>query len=192
MQKTVFTTPVVNHLFRAVARLFLRVSGWRVVGELPADTPKYVLIGAPHTSNWDFPLMLVAVLHKQLDVRWMGKDALFRGPMGPVMRWLGGIAIDRSQANGLVGQMVDVYRQSESMIVTIPPEGTRKKVERWKTGFYWIAHEAGVPIVLGFADFGKKEVGFGPVFHTSGDIDRDMPLIQAFYKDKQGRHPELF
>lgn len=192
MRKTVFTTPVVNALFRGLANACLRLSGWRVVGELPKDTPKYVLIGAPHTSNWDFLLMLLAVLHKRMDVHWMGKDGLFRGPMGPVMRWLGGIAIDRSQPNGLVGQMVEVYRQADSMIVTIPPEGTRKKVERWKTGFYWIAHEAGVPIVLGYADFGKKEVGFGPLFHTTGDIGHDMPRIQDFYKDKRGKYPELF
>lgn len=192
MRRTVFTTPVINTVFRLLANACLRLSGWKVSGELPANTPKYVLIGAPHTSNWDFVLMLLAVLHKRMDVHWMGKDALFRGPLGPVMRWLGGIAIDRSQPNGLVGQMVEVYRQSDSLIVTIPPEGTRKKVERWKTGFYWIAHEAGVPIVLGYADFGRKSVGFGPLFHTTGDIERDMPLIQDFYKDKQGRYPELF
>ncbi len=192
MRKTVFTTPIIKTLFRLLANACLRLSGWKVAGELPENTPKYVLIGAPHTSNWDFVLMLLAVLHKRMEIHWMGKDALFRGPMGPVMRWLGGIAIDRSQPNGLVGQMVEVYRQSDSMIVTIPPEGTRKKVERWKTGFYWIAHEASVPIVLGYADFGTKTVGFGPVFHTTGDIEHDMPLIQDFYQDKQGRYPELF
>ncbi|HEY9036166.1 MAG TPA: lysophospholipid acyltransferase family protein [Pseudomonadales bacterium] len=192
MQTTVFTTPVVNAVFRWLANGCLWLSGWRVTGELPVNEPKYVLIGAPHTSNWDFLLMLLAVLHKRMDIHWMGKDSLFRGPLGPVMRWLGGIAIDRSQANGLVDQMVAVYQQSAAMVVTIPPEGTRKKVERWKTGFYWIAHKAGVPIVLGYADFGRKEVGFGPLFYPTGDIARDMPLIQAFYQDKQAKHPALF
>ncbi len=192
MARTVFDTPLVSSLCRALARAGLRLSGWQVVGAPPAGLQKYVLIGAPHTSNWDFVLMLAAVFDRQLSVRWMGKDALFRGPLGPLMRWLGGIAIDRSKANNLVSQMVGTYRQSPALVITIPPEGTRRKVERWKTGFYWIAHGAGVPIVLGYADFGRKVVGFGPVFEPTGDIEADLPAIQAFYRDKQARYTERF
>lgn len=188
---TVFRTPLLNRLLGWFASALLRALGWRVVGELPAQQPKYVLIGAPHTSNWDFPLMLLAVLKVGLDLHWMGKDSLFPFPFRGLMEWLGGIPIDRSQANGQVAQTVARFQASERLVVLIPPEGTRAKVARWKTGFYHIAHGAGVPILLGFVDGRRKELGFGPLYFPSGDIERDLPEIKAFYQDKQGIRPEL-
>ncbi|MDX9875424.1 MAG: lysophospholipid acyltransferase family protein [Spongiibacteraceae bacterium] len=185
MARTVFRTPLIAPLLRGLARLLLALSGWRVVGEIPR-LQRFVLIGAPHTSNWDFILMLLAILTARLDVHWMGKDSLFPAPVGGLMRWLGGIPIDRSKPSGVVAQMVERYAETDALIVLIPPEGTRSRVERWKTGFYHIAAGAEVPIVLGYIDASRKELGFGPAYQPSGDIERDLPEIQHFYHDKRG------
>jgi len=150
-----------------------------------------VLIGAPHTSNWDFILMLLAMLILRLEVHWMGKDSLFAFPFGGFMKWLGGIPIDRSSNHNTVDQIIMQFEQHDELIVLVPPEGTRSKVEKWKTGFYHIANGADVPILLGFIDAGKKEMGFGPMYQPTGDIEKDLPEIQAFYKTKQAIHPEL-
>lgn len=191
MKKTVFTTPVVGGMFHYLSRGLLKLTGWQVKGTLP-DEHRFVLIGAPHTSNWDFILMLLAVFHKRMEVHWMGKDAIFKPPFAGFMRWLGGISIDRSSSNNAVDQMVEQYRLHRELIVLITPEGTRSKVERWKTGFYHIAHGAEVPIMLGYIDCATKTLGFGDMFYPSGDIEVDMQKIQAFYKDKKGIIPELF
>lgn len=185
MARTVFRTPLVTTLLRLLARLLLALSGWRVAGAVPTQS-RFVLIGAPHTSNWDFVLMLLAVLVSRLEVRWMGKNSLFPAPLGGLMRWLGGIPIDRSKASGVVAQMVERFDGAGQLIVLIPPEGTRSQVERWKTGFYHIAAGANVPIVLGYIDASRKELGFGPAFQPTGDIERDLPQIQQFYADKRG------
>lgn len=153
---------------------------------------RFVLVGAPHTSNWDFILMLLAVFIWRIDIRWMGKDSIFKPPFMGLMVWLGGISIDRSKANNTVEQMVEHYRQQEELVVLIPPEGTRSKVERWKTGFYHIASQAEVPIALGYIDAGTKTVGLGPLFIPTGDIESDISVIQQFYRDKQGIKPHLF
>ena len=182
---TLFRVPILSRLLGLIATLLLRMLGWRVVGALPVER-KYVLIGAPHTSNWDFPLMLMAVLKIGMDVHWLGKSSLFPPLLGGIMRWLGGIAVDRSKNNNLVEQLADLYRERDELVVLIPPEGTRSKVERWKTGFYHVAANAGVPILLGFLDARRREIGFGPLFHPSRDYDADLPKIQAFYADKQG------
>ena len=191
MKKTIFSTPILNRVFHDLSRLLLKLSGWRVQGTIPAHQ-RFVLIGAPHTSNWDFILMLLAVFAMRIEVHWMGKDAIFKPPFAGLMCWLGGIAIDRSQANNTVEQMVAHYRQHEQLIVLIPPEGTRSKVERWKTGFYHIARGAEVPIMLGYIDAASKTLGFGEMFIPTGDVDSDMAKILHFYADKQGLRPELF
>lgn len=190
MKKTVFSTPVVSPLCRGLARLLLRGIGWRVVGT-PPERRQFVLIGAPHTSNWDFPLMLLAVFAARLDVHWMGKAALFPRGLGWWMRWLGGMPIDRSKANNTVEQMVAAYSRFDDLILLIPPEGTRSRVERWKTGFYHIAHQAKVPIVLGFVDGENRRLGFGPVFEPSGDVEADMHHIRSFYAGFSGLRREL-
>jgi 1-acyl-sn-glycerol-3-phosphate acyltransferase len=189
MQKTVFRTPLLSPLLSSFAALLLKLIGWRVVGVRPTLS-KYVLIGAPHTSNWDFPLMLMAVLKLRMDVHWLGKDSLFPKPVGGLMRWLGGIAIDRSKTNRRVEQLVALYQRSEELAIVIPPEGTRAKVAQWKSGFYHIARGAGVPIVLGYVDAAMREVGLGPLFYPSGDFERDLTEIQKFYRTKQGIRPE--
>lgn len=191
MTPTIFKTPVLNTCLCYLAQLILRCAGWRVAGDAPS-TSHYVVIGAPHTSNWDFVLMMLVAFIKGLDVHWMGKDSLFPWPIKGFVRWLGGISIDRSKANNTVDQVIEYFNDNPNLAVIIPPEGTRSKADRWKTGFYHIAHGAQVPIVLAYIDAATKTVGIGPEYQTSGDIEKDLPEIQAFYKDKQGLKSELF
>jgi len=175
-------------LLAVSARGLLRWRGWQISGHFP-DLPKFVLIGAPHTSNWDFPLTLGICFALRAKIYWMGKDSLFRGPLGPVMRWLGGIPVTRSRSTSLVQQMVEVYQRHDELVVAIAPEGTRGHVTEWKTGFYHIAYGAGVPVVLGFLDYRRKTGGIGPVFYPSGDLERDLAEIRAFYDGIVGRYP---
>ncbi|AKH70180.1 Acyltransferase [Spongiibacter sp. IMCC21906] len=187
MQKqTIFKTPVVSGFFRYFFKICTRLIGWKIVGEKPADD-KCVLIAAPHTSNWDFPTMMVAAFVLGMDVHWMGKHTLFpKGPLGAIMRWFGGIAIDRREARNTVEQMVAQYKKREQLLVLITPEGTRTRVDNWKAGFYHIAVGAGVPIYLGFVDTKTKQAGIMQAFYPSGDYQQDLPAIMQFYKDKQG------
>jgi len=189
MRTTVFCTPLLTPLLRLISVGLLKLIGWHARGEeLPQQ--RFVLIGAPHTSNWDFPLMLMVVLKLRLRVYWMGKHTLFPRGLGWFMRWLGGIPIDRSASHNVVEQTVRQYQEHDELVVLIPPEGTRKKVERWKTGFYHIAHLAKVPILLGYVDAGKKEAGFADFYTPSGNLELDMAEIRAFYAGKTGINPE--
>ncbi len=185
MRTTVFSTPLLTPLLRLISILILKIMGWKTRGE-PLDHQRCVLIGAPHTSNWDFPLMLMVVLKLKLRVFWMGKHTLFPFPFGWFMKWLGGIPIDRSASHNVVNETVRQYAQNDQLIVLIPPEGTRKKVAKWKTGFYHIANLANVPILLGYVDASIKEAGFADFYQPSGDVDKDMEEILAFYANKQG------
>ena len=189
MKHTLFNTPVISHFFRALACLGFKLTGWRIVGPTP-NLSQCVMIAVPHSSNWDFPLMLGTVLIRGLRVRWMGKDALFPPVIGAIMKWLGGIPIDRSQTNDKVSQMADWYQQLPELNLLITPEGTRSEVRTWKTGFYHIAVSAGVPIVLAYVDYPTRTVGFGPIVEVTGDIDKELPFIQDFYHDKRGRYPD--
>ncbi len=185
MRTTVFSTPILTPLLRLLAIALLKLSGWRARGEeLPQQ--RFVLIGAPHTSNWDFPLMLLVVLKLRLRVFWMGKHTLFPFGLGWLMKWLGGIPVNRTASHNMVSETVRQYQQNDELVVLIPPEGTRKKVERWKTGFYHIAVNAEVPILLGYVDAAKKEAGIADFFNPGGDIDKDMAEIRAFYANKKG------
>ena len=193
MHRTIFTTPGVNTVLRALSLAFLRATGWKLDGQLPADQAKCVLIAAPHTSNWDLPYTLMVAFALRLNIYWMGKQQLFRGPWGPVMRWLGGIAVDRSQSTNLVSASATVIRAADgAMCLVVPPEGTRSKTRQWKTGFYWIAHEAGVPIVMAYMDYPRKLSGLGPVFQPTGNVDADMAAIKAWYAPFKGKNWRQF
>ena len=193
MHRTIFTTPGVNTILRALSLGFLRATGWKLDGQLPADQPKCVLIAAPHTSNWDLPYTLMVAFALRLNIYWMGKQQLFRGPWGPVMRWLGGIAVDRSQSTNLVSASAAAIRAADgAMCLVVPPEGTRSKTRQWKTGFYWIAHEAGVPIVMAYMDYPRKLSGLGPVFQPTGNVDADMAAIKAWYAPFKGKNWRQF
>ena len=191
MHHTIFDTPVINVLMHWFSRMALQLTGWRVVGGVPT-VPKYVLIAAPHTSNWDFPVALMVCFALRLRVYWMGKDSLFPPLVGGVMRWLGGIPVNRARSGNLVQATVDAYNSNARLIVIVPPEGTRSKVTQWKTGFYYIAQGAGVPIALGYLDFRKKEAGLSRMFQPSGDIAAVMVEIQAFYAGITGKNPGKF
>jgi 1-acyl-sn-glycerol-3-phosphate acyltransferase len=167
----------------------LRLAGWRVAGG-PPDLAKYVLVGAPHTSAWDFPLMLAFGLVWGVKFQWLGKTSLFRPPLGALFRALGGIPVERSASQQQVQLVVQQFRERERMALAISPEGTRRQSGHWRTGFYYIAHGAGVPIALGFLDYGRKVGGIGPTIVPTGSIERDLPAIAAFYADIRGKHPE--
>lgn len=189
MHTTVFDTPILRSFFRLVSLFYLKIFGWKVEGQLP-EHPRYVIIAAPHTSNWDMPITLFLAFALRIKCYWMGKESLFRRPFGGVMRWLGGMPIDRSKSNNVVEQSVKAFTARERLVMIIPPEGTRKQVSYWKTGFYHIAHGAQVPIVLGFIDYKRKAGGIGPVVWPTGDIEADMRTIQGFYAAVSGKYPE--
>jgi 1-acyl-sn-glycerol-3-phosphate acyltransferase len=193
MHTTIFDTPIVNTLLRWLSVAFLRLTGWQVVGKLPADAAKSVLIAAPHTSNWDLPYTLMVAFALQLNVYWMGKTSLFKPPFRGLMMWLGGIPVDRGQSNNLVAaSSAAIIQAAGPLQLIVPPEGTRSGTRYWKTGFYYIAAGAGVPIVMAYLDYDKKIGGLGPVFQTTGDIAADMLAIKAFYAGVKGKNPNQF
>ncbi|MEN8181380.1 MAG: lysophospholipid acyltransferase family protein [Myxococcota bacterium] len=174
-----------------LAAAFLRLSGWAPEGAVPT-AKHYVLIAAPHTSNWDLVYLLALSWVLGVRVSWMGKHTLFRGPAGTVMRGLGGVPVRRDRRNDLVAQMVQAFADSPTLALVVPAEGTRSAASHWKSGFYRIARAAEVPVVLGYLDYGRRRGGFGPEIRPSGDVKRDMDRIRAFYADKTPRHPEGF
>lgn len=193
MHHTIFDTPIVNTLLRWLSIAFLRLTGWQVVGELPADTAKSVLIAAPHTSNWDLPYTLMVAFALRLNVYWIGKSSLFKPPFRGVMMWLGGIPVDRAQSNNLVvASSAAIMRATGPLQLIVPPEGTRSGTRYWKTGFYYIAAGASVPIVMAYLDYDKKIGGLGPVFEITGDIEADMVAIKAFYAGVKGKNADQF
>ena len=170
---------------RAVARLHWALSPWRLVREQPAHEGPRLLIGAPHTSNRDFVLMLAISWDAGLAVRWLGKRELFAGPFGRVMHWLGGIPVDRDDPAGLVDRVVELARTDPRAAIVVTPDGTRSSTQ-WRSGFYRIAYEAGVPVTLGYVDSVTGTTGLGPTIALTGDVVDDMDRIRAFYAGKRG------
>jgi 1-acyl-sn-glycerol-3-phosphate acyltransferase len=160
--------------------------GWNVEGEIP-NIPKLVIIAAPHTSNWDFVVGVAAKLALGLDVMWLGKDTLFRGPLGAMMRRLGGRPVDRDASHDVVSDMVGEFARRERLILALAPEGTRKRVERWRTGFYHIAHAARVPIVPVALNFGARAIQIGAPYTTTGNADADIAALRQRYAGVRGR-----
>jgi 1-acyl-sn-glycerol-3-phosphate acyltransferase len=173
---------------QALARRVLANRGWTIVGEPPPD-PVVVLVAAPHTSGWDFAVMVLLSRAFGVKPLFLGKKELFRGPMGPFMRRMGGVSIDRADAQGVVADLVAHATSSERFQLVIAAEGTRKPKQYWKSGFYRIAEQAGIPICLGFCDGPTRTMGFGPTFRPSGDVRADMDMVRAFYADKRGIVP---
>jgi 1-acyl-sn-glycerol-3-phosphate acyltransferase len=170
---------------------FLRAAGWRIEGHSPR-APKVVVVAAPHTSNWDLLFLLAFAWACGVRMRFMMKHTLFRGPAGTLFRALGGIPIERRRPGGVVGQMVDAFARADQLALVIPPEGTRGRTQAWKSGFYHIAREADVPVVLSYLDYARKSGGFGPEFRLCGEVQRDMDRIRDFYVDKVGLRPGHF
>lgn len=175
-----------QRLPRALGRLLVACSSWRVVGEFP-NIPRLVAIAAPHSSNWDGIFGISAAYAMGVRATWMGKNTLFRFGLRPLMRGLGGIETDRSNPRGAVGQMVELFRTTEKLWLFLAPEGTRKPVPKWRTGFWHIAQEAGVPILLVHVDFPNRCIAVGGLFHPTGDKERDLQALYDYYRPFKGK-----
>ncbi|GAB3762154.1 lysophospholipid acyltransferase family protein [Ramlibacter monticola] len=178
-----------GRLVAAFSRLVLRLAGWQVVGGAP-QAQRYVLIAAPHTTNWDFPLMMLFAAALGIRPAWLGKHTLFKPPFGWLVRLVGGIPVDRRLPGQLVEQLSARFEEQPRLVLVMPPEGSRGRRAHWKSGFYHVARSAGVPIAMGWLDYSRKQGGIGPLLTPSGDLGADMDKLRAFYADKQGLHPE--
>ena len=178
-------------MLERIARLFLRMTGWEAEGGRPVER-RFVLVAAPHTSNWDLAFLLALATVYGIKISWMGKHTLFRPPLGWLMRRIGGVPVFRDRSRNLVSQIADAFEQADSLALVIAPEGTRSYVPHWKSGFYHIARTAKVPIVMGYLDYSRRRGGFGPALMPTGDISSDMDEMREFYADKVGLRPDWF
>lgn len=188
-QRTIHDVSWLVTLAKRLSGWVLHLRGWRVVGDPPSDA-RFVLVAAPHTSAWDVPLMLGCTLQVRLRLHWLGLATYFRWPIAGLLRWLGGVPITRGPAAQRVLEAARLLADGGPAVVAIAPEGSRHRVDRWRTGFYHLAVTAEVPLVLTALDYSKRTARFGPLLQPSGDLAADLPVIQAFYADVQGRHPE--
>jgi 1-acyl-sn-glycerol-3-phosphate acyltransferase len=171
-----------------LSKWLLKLLGWSAHAEFP-ESKKYIVVAAPHTSNWDFPLGILASQALNMHASWIGKHTIFRWPFGWFFRALGGTPVNRSQKADLIKQIADLFTQTDELAMALAPEGTRSKTDHWKTGFWHIAKAANVPIALAYLDFGKKQVGFGGSFYPGDSIEEDFERIREFYKDRRGKNP---
>jgi 1-acyl-sn-glycerol-3-phosphate acyltransferase len=176
-----------NPVTTCVGRLLMRLAGWRFAGQLP-DVPKVLVAVAPHTSNWDFVVGVMALFALDLRISFLGKHTLFRGLFGKWMQSIGGIPVDRAKPNGVVDECTSAIRAAERVLFAMAPEGTRQLDKGFKSGFLHIARQANVPICLAYFDFTNRVVGFGELFHPSGDVDVDIARIIDYYRNIRGRH----
>ena len=180
-----------NAVSRAIGRAYMSLGGWKFEGAMPNE-PKFVVIVVPHTSNWDFTLGTAALFALGFRVSFLGKHTLFKWPLGIFMRWLGGIPVERSVSRDRVTETVGAFKASDKLILAVAPEGTRKLVTQWKTGFYHVALGANVPIVPVAFDYGRKTVRIGPAFRPTGDREADFAELKSFYRGVVARRPENF
>ena len=171
--------------------IFKRILGWKLVGNFPKYLKKYVVIAAPHTSWQDFPIAILARNYTGEKINFIGKSSLFSGPFGFIFRALGGTPVDRSQSSNMVDAIVQIFENKEEFRLGISPEGTRKKVTHWKTGFYYIAKGANVPIVMATLDFEHKQIKFSEPYDTTDDKEKDFKHFYNFFKGVKGKHSEL-
>ena len=184
-------------ILRWLVLKLLQVLGWRLVGDIPQHVKKAVLVVAPHTSNWDGFYGLLFCFVKQLPIKFAIKKEAMIFPVGSILKWMGAIPIDRAKkkksvksGDGMIQIMASMLRQRDSLMLIIAPEGTRSRVKRWKRGFYYVALEAQVPLVLSYLDYKQRLIGLGPIFHPTGNYERDLQQIQSFYQDKVGKYPD--
>jgi 1-acyl-sn-glycerol-3-phosphate acyltransferase len=174
---------------KTISRIILRLLKWKIIGELP-DLPKYLGIAAPHTTNWDWFFMLLFKFSSGFDFHWVGKDSLFKPPFGFIMKGLGGVPVNRSVRANFVDQIVEQYRLHDRFAIALTPEGTRGKASFWKTGFYFIALGAKIPILMISDDYPSRTIEIGPLLYPTGDIQADFDLIRKFYAGKRGKFPQ--
>lgn len=172
--------------------ILYKILGWKIVGDFPRDIKKYVVIAAPHTSWVDFPIAILSRMSAGIMINFVGKGSLFKWPFGFFFRALGGTPVDRTKSNNLVDAIVNIYDSKEEFRLGLSPEGTRKKVEKWKTGFYYIAKGANVPIVMATLDYEKKQVKIAKPYYTTENQEKDFAVFYAFYDGVKGKNPQLF
>lgn len=170
----------------------MRLTGWRFTGEAFPARRKFVLIIGPHTSNWDFPVGIMAMYALGIRGTFLGKDTLFKGPLGMLMRFLGGFPVDRANAHDVVTQTVDLVKRLDKVVVVLSPEGTRKRMERWRSGFYWIAQRSGIPILPAVFDFKRKAIHLNALFEPTGDMERDIAFLRTLYKAEMAFDPAKY
>ncbi len=175
-------------MLKKFCHFWLTVFKWKTINNFPKE-PRYVVIAYPHTSNWDFPLGIFYIFSAGVPFRYMGKDALFKWPQKYLFKALGGFGVDRSKTTKLTTRMAQFINSQEKIALALAPEGTRSNSKYWRTGFYYIALEAKIPIAMAVLDFENREVGIKDSFMPTGDIDADMEIIKAFYKDVKGKYP---
>jgi len=186
-----FLTSNYNRM-RLLSKFILKITGWKTFGDIPPEVTKAVFIIAPHTSNLDFFIGRMYCFMRRIPIKVMIKKESFAGPLGGLLKKAGGVPIDRSKSTSLVDQIVQMFNENDPFFFAITPEGTRKKSEKWKSGFYHIAVKANVPILLSYIDYGKKVAGIGRVFYPTGDFKKDFKEIEDFYRGRQGRHSGKF
>ena len=192
MRYTLFTTPILSPILRVISRVILKIIRWRVVGSIPTDQRKYVLIVAPHTSNWDFVLFVLAVSVLRLKPSVLIKSTLFVGPLGWFLRYCGGIPVNRSQASSLVSYIASIYQENEDFVLIVTPEGTRSPNANWKRGFHHVATAAQVPIVIVYVDSVIKTIGVEGMMEPSDDVDGDLIKLKKFFDTKRGLKPKNY
>ena len=188
---TIFRTPVLRTVLGWIGGAVLWMLRWTTRVRVPEE-PRLLIVLAPHTSYWDFPLLISIALRYRVDAHWLGTHNLFRGPGGPLFRWLGGIPVDRSRRQGLVGSVVEAFGARDRLIVGIAPEGSRFRRERWKTGFYRIAVGAGVPLWLVGMDYPSRTVVAEEVVRPTGDLEADLARIGEYFATFRGRHSDWY
>ena len=192
MRYTLFSTPVLTPLLRVLSKISLKIIRWRVEGSLPTDHKKYVLIVAPHTSNWDFIMFIFTVSVLRLQPSVLIKDTLFIGPLGWFLRYCGAIPVNRKQAGSLVTYISDIYAAKEEFVLIITPEGTRSPNAKWKRGFHHVATTAGVPILVVYVDSARRKIGVEGLMQPGEDIDADIQTLKTFFDTKKGLKPQNY
>jgi 1-acyl-sn-glycerol-3-phosphate acyltransferase len=192
MKVTLFNTPILAPLLRVLSIGLLRLMGWKAVGEIPNGLRKYILIAAPHTSNWDFALFVLIVFALRIQTRVLIKHSLFIGPLGWFLRYCGAIPVDRRASGDRVEQLANLFKENDDFVLLITPEATRSPNPNWKSGFYRMAEGAHVPIVVAYVDTASKVAGIDHVFYPTGDLDSDLAKIKAFYDKQKGLKPHNY
>ncbi len=179
-------------MLKLLYKIYFSIIGWKTKGNIPVDVKKCVMVAAPHTSSYDFPIGIAALCIMGIKIKYLMKKELFRFPYGILFKVTGGIPVVRSKRTRMVDSIIEMFDKRREFVVMIPPEATRSKVDKWKTGFYYVALGAKVPIALGYLDYAKKEAGFGPLFTPTGDIKKDFKFFQDYYRNVTAKYPQKF
>lgn len=180
-------------LAKYISKLYFKLSGWKTIGSIPSNVKKCIIVGAPHTSNWDFIYARFGLYIFNYKIRYLIKKSMFDNPIAAwFFKVTGGIPVDRSQSTNLTGDLAKLLKTEDTLYIAIPPEGTRKKVDRWKTGFYHIAVDCNIPIALAFLDYKKKQAGFIKMLYPTGNMIEDFKLIESYYSPEMAANPDYY